>query len=56
MTVFRVVETQVFDVEAEDAEDAEATVRDGVSHTDALTKATLQFFVSDRTVEEVKKP
>lgn len=57
MSIYRVVETQEWDIEAESPEEAAATVRDGVSHTDELTEATKQFFVSSRTVdgEEVEE-
>lgn len=53
MPKYRVTETQVFEVEADDAESAEGIVRDGVSHTDELVAASLSFEIPERDVEEV---
>ena len=51
--LFRVVETSVFDIEADNVDEAEALVRDGTSHSDELVEASRQFFVSERTVEQI---
>lgn len=53
MPLFEVTETSVFTVEADDAEDAEALVRDGISHSDELVKASRSFQIPEREVEPV---
>ena len=50
--IYRVVETQEFDIEADSPEEANEIVRDGISHTKGLLDATRQFFVSDRTITD----